>query len=98
VALLWGVGLGFGWLTKNVTSALLMFFLASFTLSPAVAVVGATLFGTTRGLTLLLGAGLSDFGETMLKLEAIRRRHARTPRIGTALIGVVLAAGLISAI
>lgn len=98
VALLWGVGLGFGWLTKNVTSALLMFVLASLTVSPAVAMIGAVLFGLTRGLTLLLGSGSRDFGEAMLKLERIRRRYARAPRVGTALVGVVLAAALISAI
>ena len=78
----WVYGMGFGWqigtglATYIMTAAVyLTVVLAALTGSPATAMGIAVLFGATRGLAILLGAGLTD-------PERLRRFHRRFDELG----------------
>jgi hypothetical protein len=97
----WVYGAGFGWqigtglATYIMTAAVyLTFVLAALTASPAIAMGIAVLFGLTRGLAILLGAGLTE-------PERLRRFHRRFDELGPmvrwAVIVVQLAVATVAA-
>lgn len=95
VAFVWGAALGMGWLTRNATSAFLMFFLACFALPAACALVAGLAFGLGRGLTLVALVGPKTYAAVVDRLTRLRR-HRRLPRLGTAALGVMLVLTLIT--
>lgn len=89
MAFLWGVTLGFGWLTAS-SAMLAVACLGMIAAPPSVALLAGTAFGTIRGLTLLLGVGAEDFESVVQRYAAIKHR-LRAMSIASAVLGGLVA-------
>lgn len=95
MAFLWGVPLGFGWLTANITSAFLVAFLAMLAAPSLLALAAGVTFSLARATTLLLTLGTDNF-DTVADRFVDMHNYRRTARLVTAVVGVALAAVLIA--
>jgi hypothetical protein len=93
MAFLWGVPLGFGWLTANVTSAFLVTFIAMLAVPAPVALAAGISFSLSRAATLLLTLGSDDFEAVADRFEHFGT-YKRTARTVTAIAGLSLALAL----
>jgi len=96
-ALLWGADLGFGWSTKQPTSALLMTGSAALVAGAEVALLTGAVFGVVRALTLVLVVGGTDRDSIERRFEWMLR-HPRGARVGTGVAGASLVAVLATAV
>ncbi|MBA2717268.1 MAG: hypothetical protein H0U51_09505 [Propionibacteriales bacterium] len=92
-AFIWGADLGFGWSTKQPTSALLTATVVAASVGPELALTTGALFGVTRALTLVLAVGTSSRSSVEARFDWLRR-HRHVPRVGTALTSSALTAAL----
>jgi len=95
MSLLWGLALGAGWATMNVTSAFFATFLAMAVVEPWLAFAGGMLFGVAQALTVLLALGGGDFDVVLERFSAVLRQ-VRVAAVVSAAVGVALAASLIT--
>ena len=88
-AFLWGVGLGVGWFTRQVTTAFLTLCAAMLVLPPNATLLAAVTFALARGLTILLGLGAPDLHAIERRFDAVRS-HTLVPLLTSALTGILL--------
>ncbi|HWT91515.1 MAG TPA: hypothetical protein VN238_00825 [Solirubrobacteraceae bacterium] len=92
-AFLWGADLGFGWSTRQPTSALLVVLLAAVAGGPDLALVAGVVFGVARAATLMLAAGTADRERVEARFDWLLR-HPTVARYGTAVTGLFLTLAL----
>ena len=78
-AFVWGVDLGFGWSTRQATSALLATTIAAVAVGPETALLAGLLFGMVRSLTLLLGLQAQHVQDVERRFDWMRK-HPLVPR------------------
>jgi hypothetical protein len=93
-AFLWGVDLGFGWSTKQPSTAFLTAFAGLLALSPYGAITGGIIFAMVRGLTVLIALGAPSRDEIERRYDAIRKREA-VARAGSIASAAAVAAALL---
>lgn len=93
-AFLWGVDLGFGWSTRQPSSAYFVAFLATLVVAPTVAVFAGLAFGITRALTILPAARGSTLEEVEARYDAVRA-YTRLPAVVTAFVATALSIAII---
>jgi hypothetical protein len=97
MALIWGVLLGTGWLTANITSALMVTSLAALTVSPVAAVLAGVVFGLAQAMTLGLSLGTLDY-ETVMNRYARLATRMRLARAMTVLASACILVSLSQAL
>jgi hypothetical protein len=96
MAFLWGLELGFGWLTKT-RAAFVVGFLGMVISSAAVALIAGATFGLARGMTVLVGVGTQDFDQVLDRFSAVQNAVRRLAAV-TAALGMALAALIVSTV